>query len=135
MKYQLEIITKSLETNNDVVLVNKNETGFNLYPITRAKLTEYFLAPSIGLYTPQELQQFLEGLTPEGLKPSRIMPFFQSLDKLVTGRLHFNDVYDNVILRLFPDKEIAEDICNNRKSLYEISLKDLNKKNRVLSKR
>lgn len=88
---KFETVKKALETNPEVILVNMDLK--NYFPERDGYFTQtadIYVAPKQGLFTGDELQEFMEGLIP-GLKPTSVDRFHQYNDSLDFGKLYFDE--------------------------------------------
>ena len=91
---KLSIVRQALETNPEVIIVDSQErnylpdrSGFFCHTM------DYWVAPKDGLYTAEELQDFMMSLVPEGLQPT-CKDDFRQYDKnsdLEFGKLYFDE--------------------------------------------
>ncbi len=93
---KLSIIRQALETNPGVVIVNTKKRNYLPYSSNRkdffCHIIDYLVAPKKGLYTADELQEFMNRLVPD-LKPTSQIDFRQ-YDKnsdLKFGALYFDE--------------------------------------------
>ena len=91
---KLSIVKQSLETNPEVVIAKVFENNYlpgrNGY---WSHTMDFWVAPKNGLYTAEELQEFMMGLVPEGLEPTS-KDDFRKYDKksdLSLGKLYFDE--------------------------------------------
>lgn len=86
---KFKIVKKALEENPQVIIVDlKLESSFPRRIGYVTQTANFSIAPSMGLYTANELQEFMQGLIP-GLKPYAQGDFFQA-DEI--KELHFGYV-------------------------------------------
>jgi hypothetical protein len=108
----LKTIRQSLEENPKVVVVKVLETNYLPHkdPYGWAHTVDFMVAPrGRGIYTAEELQEFMMSLVPEGLQPTSKDNFFQySSGSLEFGKLYFDEVIgkEKIIGTLF-DEELS----------------------------
>jgi len=89
---KLTLIRHTLEKNPNVTIVHVDEKNYLPERYMRFSHTvDFWIAPKTGLYTADELQDFMMELVPEGLKPTTVNNFRQYNGDLSFGRLYFDE--------------------------------------------
>ena len=90
---KLTIVRQVLETNPEVVIVNTDERNHLPDRLGFCHTVDYRIAPKNGLYTADELQEFMVSLVPEGLEPTMKDDFYQhgKGGLLNFGKLYFDE--------------------------------------------
>jgi hypothetical protein len=86
-----ETVRKALEGNPEVAIVDLQTKNF--FPGRNGYFTQtadFWVAPTVGLYNADDLQEFMHGLVP-GLKPTMKDAFHQFKNELSFGKLYFDE--------------------------------------------
>lgn len=86
---KLKTIREALQSNPNVVIIDLSEKTF---PLEKGvvNLVNYFIAPRSGLYTVDELRNFMTNLIP-GLEPTHKQDFEQGGNSIRLGRMYFDE--------------------------------------------
>lgn len=122
---KLKVIKEALESNPEVVIIKVEEPLntlqiFDFIDSSIVHIIDYKVAPKRGLYTADELQEFMMGLV-HGIEPTFINKFVWHSDKLRFGNLSFVETIieeQKMIKRIFTLKDkdmVLEDFVNGQR--------------------
>jgi len=89
---KLEVITQELERNEDIVIVDSSKEIEKIRGVYVGQKIQYWVTSQNGLYSCQELKNFMGGLEFENIKPFVTRKFEQNVPTYIKfGWLYFNE--------------------------------------------